>query len=231
MRAMVTGLIADLEGFEVIKSCANLKEAFAAFDDGRIDVMVLDLNIPFNSTTAESVDDGVECGRQIKRISPETKIVVCTNNEGLDAVQLCRDFSDVIVEKMYLSEDDHDVLGEALEAAVAGIPYIKARDPEAHRRAQTARYGFTERKNRIGTEDEVSREWTIIAALYRGMTNDQIAKSLTISKRTVETHRRSIGGKVAGVEGFSIGPGGDFRDHGAVADWYAREHFMPASAD
>jgi len=212
-RAMLAGYVGFLDGYTVAESVGTLVEALAECAKQPIDIVVLDLQIPVSPSTAPAINDGVDCGRLIAAHYPDTKIAVVTNNFELNAVSSCAEFTQVVVDKRHLWDDTLDVLREALDAAAEGLRYIKSFDKELHRQAERDRYGFT------------NQEWKVIGLIHQGLSNEQIARELVISKRTVEDHKSAVGRKVSHVERFAVGTGEAFYDHGDVAEWYARTRY------
>jgi NarL family two-component system response regulator LiaR len=135
---------------------------------------------------------GIEATRQIKEVSPSTKVVIMT----------AHDEDRLLVEAVeagasgFLGKDEAaDELLAAAKAAAEGEVLI---DPATLTRllAQVARERAAERDAQMLLDDLTEREREILQLLAQGMRNDGIAAKLYISPQTVQTHVRNILGKL-----------------------------------
>jgi two-component system, NarL family, response regulator LiaR len=135
---------------------------------------------------------GIEATRQIKEVSPSTKVVIMT----------AHDEDRLLVEAVeagasgFLGKDEAaDELLAAAKAAAEGEVLI---DPATLTRllAQVARERAAERDAQMLLDDLTEREREILQLLAQGMRNDGIASKLFISPQTVQTHVRNILGKL-----------------------------------
>ena len=135
---------------------------------------------------------GIEATRQIKEVSPSTKVVIMT----------AHDEDRLLVEAVeagasgFLGKDEAaDELLAAAKAAAEGEVLI---DPATLTRllAQVARERAAERDAQMLLDDLTEREREILQLLAQGMRNDGIATKLYISPQTVQTHVRNILGKL-----------------------------------
>jgi two-component system response regulator NreC len=158
-------------GFEIVAEAGDIAGARRYVRGHHPDVLVLDLNMPEGSSL-EAVPD-------IRAENPETQIVILTmQNEPAYARQ-------------------------ALGAGVLGYVLKDAADAELVEAVRRAAAGDTYLNPRLGAKvaaepppgppDGLSeREVEVLRMVALGHTNNEIAKELYLSVRTVETHRAHI---------------------------------------
>ena len=164
-------LLDQEDGFEVVAEAGDVESARRYIRGHRPDVLVLDLNMP-----GESSLDAIP---GLRAEFPETQIVVLTmQNEPAYA----RNALGAGVLGYVLKESADAELVEAIRAAVAGELFLNPRLG-----AKLAAEPPT------GARDGLSpRELEILRLIALGHTNTQIADELSLSVRTVETHRSHI---------------------------------------
>ena len=164
-------LLEGEEGFEVVAEAEDVESARRYLRGHHPDVLVLDLNMP-----GESSIDAIP---KLRSEFPETQIVVLTmQNEPAYA----RSALGAGVLGYVLKESADAELVEAIRAAVAGEQYLNPRLG-----AKVAA------EPPPGPPDGLSdRELEILRLIALGFTNSQVAEELFLSVRTVETHRAHI---------------------------------------
>jgi len=174
-----TGLRALLEsktGWQVCAEAANGREAVEKAGQLKPDVAVLDIGMPLLN--------GVEATRQIRKLSPQTEILILTMHD-----------SDLLVQEVlgagahgYILKDDADRnLVAAVDALRRHKPYLSSRVSEA---ASSALDGPT--SDHVSRSRLTPREREIVQLLAEGKSNKEIAGYLGISVKTAETHRANI---------------------------------------
>lgn len=164
------GMQAILEcesGFKVVASVGSGKEAIEVWERERPDVTLLDMRIPDL--------DGVRVLRAIRQYSLRAKVIAVSTFDG-----------------------DEDVY-QAARAGANGF-LSKASDPEllvkAIRRVLDGQDAFPpEIKKKLEERSSVkftTRHYDMLRALQRGLTNDEIAQELHISRDTVKTHLKNL---------------------------------------
>ena len=136
--------------------------------------------------------NGLEATRQIKRLSPATQVVVVSGmGQERVLVEAVEAGAVGFVEKTEAVESAID----AVKAAAAGEALI---DPgtlsRLLRRAAEAREA--RRDTSMLTDQLTSREREILQLVAQGLRNADIARSLHLSVRTVQTHVQNILGKL-----------------------------------
>jgi two-component system, NarL family, response regulator NreC len=164
-------LLESEEGFEVVAEAEDVETARRYLRGHHPDVLVLDLNMPGESS--------IEAIPKLRKEFPATQIVVLTmQNEPAYA----RNALSAGVLGYVLKESADAELVEAIRAAVAGERYLNPRLG-----AKVAS------EPPPGPPDGLSdRELEILRLIALGFTNSQVAEELFLSVRTVETHRAHI---------------------------------------
>ena len=159
------------DGFEVVAEAEDVESARRYLRGHRPDVLVLDLNMPGESS--------IEAIPKFREEFPDTQIVVLTmQNEPAYA----RSALSAGVLGYVLKESADAELVEAIRAAVAGEHYL---NPRLGARVAA--------EPPPGPPDGLSeRELEILRLIALGYTNSQVAEELFLSVRTVETHRAHI---------------------------------------
>ena len=175
-----TGLRALLEskaGWQVCAEAANGREAVEKASSFRPDVAVLDIGMPLLN--------GVEATRQIRKVSPETEVLILTMHDSEQMIQGVLDAG----ARGYILKDDADRnLLAAVEAVRKHKPYLSSRVSAAVSSPALSDVPEGERPARPLTP----REREIVQLLAEGKSNKEIASYLRISVKTAETHRANI---------------------------------------
>ncbi|MEY3688359.1 MAG: hypothetical protein RLZ76_1505 [Bacteroidota bacterium] len=161
--------------FEVIKVYDNTKTMIDEITEIRPDVAILDINInPFS---------GIEATTMIKKLAPGTKIIgVSMHNQPSFAKKMIRNGAMGYVTKNSSKLEMYD----AIRSVMKGEKFICA---EIQRNI-TNQLLVEEEDNKLSKLTE--REIEIIKLIKNGSTNKEIAETLFLSPRTVETHRARI---------------------------------------
>lgn len=151
-------------------------DALAALKQQRFDVTLLDLNMPKM--------DGMTLLRKLKAENIEANVLVlsshCENN-------MIRETLDNGALGYLLKDSGPEELFKAIDTVRKGQKYYSNEVTQLI-------LGTREKKQDNGIYDEVLtvREIQILKLIVKDMSNEQIADTLNISKRTVEGHRRNI---------------------------------------
>jgi two-component system response regulator NreC len=164
-------LLEHEEGFAVVAEAEDVDSARRYLRGHHPDVLVLDLNMPGESS--------IEAIPKLRSEFPDTQIVVLTmQNEPAYA----RSALGSGVLGYVLKESADAELVQAIRAAVSGEQYL---NPRLGARVAA--------EPPPGPPDGLSeRELEILRLIALGYTNSQVAEELFLSVRTVETHRAHI---------------------------------------
>jgi DNA-binding NarL/FixJ family response regulator len=174
-----TGLRALLEskaGWQVCAEVANGREAVEKAGELQPDVAILDIGMPLLN--------GVDATRQIRKVSPQTEILILTMHDSEHMIQGVLDAG----AHGYILKDDADRnLLAAVESLRKHKPYLSSRVSAAAATAQPSTDGIERPARRL-----TPREREIVQLLAEGKSNKEIANYLNISVKTAETHRANI---------------------------------------
>lgn len=166
--------------WRVCAEAANGIEAVELTKKHRPDVVILDITM--------SELNGVEATRRIRRISPETEVLILSMH---DSDLLLREAVEAGVRGYMLKDDADKNLFSAVEALCRHERYFS---PKVERAIAVRRIRLNSKSG--GDENswnELSpREREIVQLLAEGKSNKEAATLLTISAKTVETHRARI---------------------------------------
>ena len=165
----------DLEG---VAEVANGNEAVARALKDDIDLAILDIAMPTMT--------GLQAARELAARRPELRMLILSmhDDEGYLFEALKAGTAGYVLK----SVADRDLV-EACRAAMRGEPFLYA----GAERALVRDYVQRARAGETPPEDPLTpREQQIVKLIAESHTNRQIAEVLTISEKTVETHRANI---------------------------------------
>ena len=164
---------------EVVGEARDGEEAVRLAKQLHPDVVVMDISMPRKN--------GVEATQEIKRILPDTQVLILTMHEEESYVfQLLRLGAAGYVLKRAAVTD----LVEAVRAAARGEAFLY---PAVARSVVQDYLDRMRTGEGTGRYDGLTdREREILVLIAEGMTNSQIADRLFISVKTVQTHRAHI---------------------------------------
>ena len=182
------GLRAMLEtrtGWSVCGEASNGLEAVRLAVELRPDIAVLDLSMPH---------DGLEATRQIKRETPLTEVLIFTMH---DTPRMVREVLAAGARGYVLKSDAARHLISAVEALSEHRLYLTSTVSESilegYVQFITGDNPGWVQKAAGGAENPLTRrEMEIVRLLAENMTNKEVAAKLSISVKTVETHRGAI---------------------------------------
>lgn len=167
------------DGFEVVAETGDAAAALRAVFGHKPDVLVLDLNMPGEPTSMQALP-------MVKERNPTTNTVVLTMQDDPEfARRAMRAGANAYVLKEAADAD----LVEAIKAAASGQTYLT---PSLGARLAAAP------PDGAGRPDDLSeRELEVLRMIALGHTNAEIAATLFLSVRTVETHRAHVQQKLS----------------------------------
>ncbi|HQG38509.1 MAG TPA: response regulator transcription factor, partial [Chitinophagales bacterium] len=147
----------------------------------KIDVVLMDINMPEM--------DGIEATKLLKKSNPDIKILMLTMHSEPRFIKECLEIGAKGYVMKNISKDD---LLKAIETVYQDKPYL---DVESQEKLIASMSNTEEEDDR--NYDELAsqitqRELEILQLISLGLTSQDIANKLFISKNTVETHRKNM---------------------------------------
>lgn len=162
--------------FEVVGEASNGLEFMEQFQKVKPEVVLMDISMP--------VMDGVEASRKALEIDPDLKII--TLSMYGDQEYYTRMLEVGVCGFVLKDSDIHEVISAITTVAQGGNYFSR----------QLLRGLILEKKETslsCSTEEALSeRELEVLIEICQGLSNNEIAEKLFISKRTVEKHRANI---------------------------------------
>jgi two-component system response regulator NreC len=199
LREGLRALLSSKPDFEVVGEAEDGRDAIRCVVSEKPDVMLLDLSMPRMS--------GLEAIKEIKRQSPETKIVVLTVHKTEEYILATLEAG---ADGYVLKDATHSELVLAIMNTLQGKRYLSPGISEK------VIGGYLEGKKALKTQSAwdtlTQREREILKLIAEGNKNKEIADYLYISLKTVEKHRTNLMKKldlhnVASLTAFAIEKG------------------------
>ncbi|MFD0978450.1 response regulator transcription factor [Tropicimonas aquimaris] len=167
------GIEAILETYpdiEVVGTLSNGREAVDQVAALKPDVVLMDLNMP--------EVNGLSATEMLMEDHPDLRVLILSMHDSPEYISTALSHG----AKGYVLKDvPTDAIKEAIDRVMAGEQYLCTGATTALRPSDGA-----------GREPLTSREQTILLQLAQGKSNKEVANTLDISVRTVETHRKNI---------------------------------------
>jgi two-component system, NarL family, response regulator NreC len=177
IRAGLRALLEKESDLQVVGEAANGEEAQRCAGELRPDVLLLDVTMPGL--------DGIQVTRNLTQTLPQTRILILTLHEGVSMLReaVSAGAAGYIVKRAI----DTELLG-AIRTVMNGELYIHPT------MAQSLFKDLSPRNENHSAQGMLlsPRESEVLRLIARGLTNRQIAKNLSLSIRTVESHRANL---------------------------------------
>lgn len=196
VRAGIRALIEMTPGLQVVAEAGDGYEALAAIDLHRPEVVLLDITMPGVS--------GFEVLREIAKRFSDVRVIMLTMHEAREyAIQALHAGAAGFIPKSAAAAE----LPRAIETVMAGKTYVSAQTPQVSATAVTDNHRDQELLDRL-----TPRQRQILTLIAEGLTTKQIARTLNISVKTVESHRAQVTERlnihdVAGLVRYAIRTG------------------------
>jgi len=176
LRKALISCLKKVDGFEVIAEAANGKQLVDLLKQQSPDIVLLDLKMP--------VMDGWEALEVIKVRFPKTKVIVLSNNDGIETIsKTAAKGATGFVSK----NDDVDELILAIKDVYCVGKYYSDTLTRA-----LANYSNNNAQEEESTAMLSKRETEIVKEVCNGLSNTMISKKLFISSSTVDFHKQRI---------------------------------------
>jgi two-component system response regulator NreC len=205
VRSGLRALLRTSPEFSIVGEAVDGEEAVSLSEKNKPDVVIMDVSMPNL--------DGIAATRVIKERMPDVKVIILTVHEDEEyAYQILRAGASGYVLKNAGKKD----IFKAIESAMSGerffSPGISKIIVESFIKRANEQPG-AEKKPALSSDTQLTkRETEILKYIALGQTNRQIADTLFLSFRTVNTHRANIMQKLnihetAGLVRYAIGIG------------------------
>jgi two-component system, NarL family, response regulator NreC len=179
LREGLRSLLSTHPEFEVVGEAKDGHEAVHRSEKLKPDLILTDLSMPRMN--------GMEAVREIKKRSPETKIIVLTVHKNEEYIlATLRAGADGYV----LKDSTHSELVMAIKSVLSGKSFLS---PEI---SEKVIEGYLEGRKNLKAltpwETLTQREREILKLIAEGYKNKEIADELCISVKTVEKHRANL---------------------------------------
>ncbi|HJX31735.1 MAG TPA: response regulator transcription factor [Thermodesulfobacteriota bacterium] len=165
--------------FEIVGEAEDGLAAITCAESCQPDLVLLDLSMPKMT--------GLSAIKDIKRVSPKTKILTLTVYEQEEYIlEAFRSGADGYC----LKDTKHDDLISAIKTVLSGKPYFSPGVSEKVLEGYLE--GKKTLKSKSSWETITSREREILKLIGEGYKNKKIAELLCLSEKTVEKHRANI---------------------------------------
>ena len=172
LRAGIRDIVGAIGNVSVVAEATNGIEAISLVRQHRPGVLTLDIAMPYAQ--------GIEIFGEVRRWSPETRIVVFT---GLTAIGLLSELVTAGVDGLFMKRGDPQHLSDGLKLILRGAKVIS---PDVLALLE-------EKESNI---ELTARERQILSLIASGCSNKEIATRLGLSLKTVDNHRTNLMRKV-----------------------------------
>lgn len=180
VRRGLRALLSSQPGLEVCCETATGSETVKRVREGKPNLVILDLTMPEMN--------GLETARVIREESPATEVMV-----------LSMHFSEELAREVLKAGAMAYVLkSDADEELLAAVDHVRQHQPFfTGQLAASMMRNFLDEPRTQGTEEEAEtgltpRELEVVQLLAEGKSNKQVASALSVSTRTIESHRNHI---------------------------------------
>jgi DNA-binding NarL/FixJ family response regulator len=179
MRRGVRSLLESENNLKIVGEASNGQELMKKAQESKPDVIVLDIAMPLLN--------GLEATRRLKKMLPTTKVLILSMH---DSEQMARSVLDAGARGYITKTDAARDLVLAIEALRRNKTFFTSRVDQLVLDSFLEEDGAAKKKT---TADRLtSRQREIVQLLAEGKTSKEIAALLTVSVKTVETHRANI---------------------------------------
>jgi DNA-binding NarL/FixJ family response regulator len=200
VRQSMVKIVEGEEGFSVVGEAGDGPAGLELLSSRQPDILLLDVGLPG--------EDGLQIAGRVKRISPETRIILLTMHEDDSTIRAA---VAIEVDGFVPKSASTDEVVEALRVVASGETYLS---PAIAKRVMGLARDRTTGPSNVLTD----RELEILRLMAKGHRAADVAGSLFVSVKTVKNHLTHMYAKLgvttaaqavakAYQEGLALGPG------------------------
>jgi DNA-binding NarL/FixJ family response regulator len=177
-RKGLIALLADYPGISVTIEASNGQDLLSQLEDQSADVVLLDLQMPHMN--------GIETTQKLHKKNPDTKILILTSHNEEELIK------HLILSGAHgflLKDNTLETIVEAISGVTENGYYFNERVSKEMVSDLMSKYSIRPVFNQVSLS---ARETEIVRLMSQEYTNKEISEKLSISVRTVETHRDHI---------------------------------------
>ncbi len=166
------------KNFQVVAEATNGKEAIELLKAVQVDLIIMDINM--------KVMDGISCTKEVLRLYPEKKVLALTM---LNESQHIKQMLAAGAAGYLLKNCDEEELITAINSIINLGSYYS---PQV---TKTIMNNLSGNKPKVVLNDQIpltDREKEVLHLILKEYANKEIAKTLFISPRTVDAHKRNL---------------------------------------
>ncbi|KUP92283.1 response regulator transcription factor [Tritonibacter horizontis] len=167
----IQSILESYSDIEVVGAASGGREAIAQAEDLSPDVILMDLNMPDVG--------GLSATEIILERRPQIRVLILSMHDSPEYITTALSHGAV---GYVLKDVQPEEIKIAIDAVMRGEQYL----------CTGAAGSLAPRDDRINREALTGREQTILLELAQGKSNKEVALTLDISVRTVETHRKNL---------------------------------------
>ncbi|HQO30944.1 MAG TPA: response regulator transcription factor [Chitinophagales bacterium] len=178
----IVSLLDDEPNIRITGTAHNGKQALERLKNVSADVVLMDINMPEM--------DGIEATKKLKISHPDIKVLMLTMHSEPRFIKECLEIGAKGYVMKNISKDD---LLKAIETVYQDKSYL---DQDSQEKLINSISGGSEEEDDRNYDELAAqitqRELEILQLIALGLTSQDIANKLFISKNTVETHRKNM---------------------------------------
>lgn len=182
MREGLEGLLAQQSDMQVCGQADTIAKALQEIERAKPDTIVLDLTL--------GAEDGVDLITRLKKTNPEIRILVLSMHDELLYAERLLSMG---VQGYIMKQEASTEFLKALRKVAAGDVYV-SQAVNARLLEQISR--SRPRGTSSGLDTLTAREKEVLSLTGQGRTTREISQALSMSEKTVDSHRRNIRDKL-----------------------------------